>query len=465
MIAWGKKRQYFGFGWKGPDAPATFAAIADEPYSLFFDSARPGHPLNRYSFICWKPFETIEAKDGQVTITNADQQLSFRADPFAVLKERLDIWGDGITLDPQLPPFKGGAAGMFGYDLAREVETLPTRAKSDPAMPDMAVGLYDNVLCFDHEAGTARLLILALSKKDAQVKKEWIENRVAAYVEKSFTCPQIYWDETRREEEFRNDIRKTIEYIHAGDMFQANLSRRFTAKLPNDFDAYGHYRILRDVNPAPFASFMNFGNVKIACTSPERFLKVKGRQVETRPIKGTRPSDTPAAELLKSEKDRAENAMIVDLLRNDLSRVCEDSSIDVTKLCGLETYEGVHHLVSVVEGTLRADNTPVDLLRACFPGGSITGAPKVRAMEVIEELEPFRRGPYCGSLGYIGFDGMMDTNIVIRTLVYSGKEVQLQTGGGILAVSDPQEEYKETLTKAAKLFESFAIAKKETKAA
>ncbi len=465
MTAWGKKRQYFGFGWKGPDAPSTFAAIADIPYSLFFDSARPGHPLSRYSFICWHPFETIEAKDGQVTITNADQQLSFQADPFAALKERLDIWGDGVILDPQLPPFKAGAAGLFGYDLARSIEKLPTHAKGDPAMPDMAVGLYDQVLCFDHETGSARMMILAASKKDAQVKKQWLEDRIESHVEKPFTCPTVYWDETQTEEGFRNDIRKTIDYIYAGDMFQANLSRRFTSKLPTDFDAYAHYRVLRDVNPAPFSAFMNFGAVKIASTSPERFLKVKGRQVETRPIKGTRPSDTPAADLLKSEKDRAENAMIVDLLRNDLSRACEDSSIEVTKLCGLETYEGVHHLVSVVEGTLRADNTPVDLLRACFPGGSITGAPKVRAMEVIEELEPFRRGAYCGSLGYIGFDGVMDSNIVIRTLVYSGNEVQLQTGGGILAVSDPQAEYEETLTKAAKLFESFRPQAKETKAA
>lgn len=465
MSAWGKKRQYFGFGWKGPDAPTTFAALADIPYSLFFDSARPGHPLNRYSFICWHPFETIESKDGMVTITNPDQQLSYPADPFDVVKERLDTWGDGLVLDPQLPPFKGGAAGMFGYDLARGVEKLPAHTKSDPAMPDMAIGLYDQVLCFDHESGNARMMVLAPTRKDAQVKKQWLEDRVAAHTDTPFTCPTLYWDETRGEEEFRNDIRKVIDYIHAGDMFQANLSRRFTTKLPSGFDAYGHYRVLRHVNPAPFSSFMNFGSVKIASTSPERFLKVKGRQVETRPIKGTRPDNTPASELLNSQKDRAENAMIVDLLRNDLSRVCEDSSINVTKLCGLETYEGLHHLVSVVEGTLRADNTPVDLLRACFPGGSITGAPKVRAMEVIEELEPFRRGPYCGALGYIGFDGMMDTNIVIRTVVYSGNEAHLQTGGGILAISDPQEEYKETLVKAAKLFESFAPDAKETKAA
>ncbi len=465
MTAWGKKRQYFGFGWKGPDAPATFAALADIPYSLFFDSARPGHPLNRYSFICWHPFETIESKDGIVTITNADQQLSFPADPFAVLKERLDIWGDGVTLDPQLPPFKGGAAGMFGYDLARQVENLPTTAKADAAMPDMAVGLYDNVLCFDHETGNARMLMLAATRKDAQIRKQWLEDHVAAHTPSAAPVPSLTWNETRSPEGYRNDIRKVIDYIHAGDMFQANLSRRFTATTPAGYDAYAHYRTLRAVNPAPFSAFMNFGAVKIASSSPERFLKVKGRQVETRPIKGTCPDSTPPSELLNSEKDRAENAMIVDLLRNDLSRVCEDPSINVTTLCGLETYEGLHHLVSVVEGTLRADNTPADLLRACFPGGSITGAPKVRAMEVIEELEPFRRGPYCGSLGYIGFDGTMDTNIVIRTIVYSGNEAQIQTGGGILAISDPQDEYEETLTKAAKLFESFKIPAQETKAA
>jgi para-aminobenzoate synthetase component 1 len=465
MSTRGTKRQYFGFGWKGPDPVTTFATIADIPYSLFFDSARPDHPLNRYSFICWQPFETIESKDGQITITNAEQKLSFHGDPFSAVQERLDLWFDGIAVDPQLPPFKGGAAGLFGYDLARDIETLPRIAKDNSSTPDMAIGLYDQVLAFDHETGNARLMILSSTRKEAQDKKQWIEERVAAHQDKAFTLPSMFWDETRTEEGFRMDIRKVIEYIYAGDMFQANLTRRFTARVPDDFDSYAHYRILRDVNPAPFSSYMNFGSTKIACTSPERFLQVKGRQVETRPIKGTRPITSPPEELMNSEKDRAENAMIVDLLRNDLSRVCEDHSINVPTLCGLETYEGLHHLVSVVKGTLRADNTPLDLMRACFPGGSITGAPKVRAMEIIEELEPFRRGPYCGSLGYIGFDGMMDTNIVIRTLVYSGNEVQIQTGGGILAISDPQDELRETLVKASKLFESFRPVKKEVKAA
>lgn len=465
MRTWGTKRQYFGFGWKGPDAPTTFAALADLPYSLFFDSARPGHALSRYSFICWSPFETIESKDGQITITNTDQSLSFEGDPFTAVQERLDLWGDGLSLDPQLPPFKGGAAGMFGYDLARGIEELPSIAKDDPAMPDMAVGLYDQVLAFDHEAGTARVMILAASRKDAKEKNKWLEDKVAAHQEVSFTCPPVVWTETRGDAEYRNDIRKVIDYIHAGDMFQANLSRRFTTRRPEGFDPYAHYRILRDVNPAPFSAYMNFGAAKIACTSPERFLQVKNKQVQTRPIKGTRPISSPPEELERSEKDRAENAMIVDLLRNDLSRVCADHSINVPTLCGVETYEGLHHLVSVVEGTLRGDCTPTDLLRACFPGGSITGAPKVRAMEIIDELEPFRRGPYCGSLGYIGFDGMMDTNIVIRSLIYSGDEIQLQTGGGILAISDPQEELTETLTKAAKLFESFPPHTTKVKAA
>jgi para-aminobenzoate synthetase component 1 len=465
MSTWGTKRQYFGFGWKGPDAPTTFAALADMPYSLFFDSARPGHPLNRYSFICWSPFETIESKDGHITITNSEQQLSYEGDPFTAVQERLDLWGDGIKLDPQLPSFKGGAAGMFGYDLARDIETLPSIAKEDHAIPDMAIGLYDQVLAFDHETGSARLLTLAPTRKDAQQKKKWLEDRVEAYQEKEFICPALHWNATRGEEEYRNDIRKVIDYIYAGDMFQANLSRRFTASLPDGFDPYGHYRILRNVNPAPFAAYMNLGNVKIACSSPERFLQVKGRQVETRPIKGTRPASVPAAELEASQKDRSENAMIVDLLRNDLSRACEDHSINVSTLCGIETYEGLHHLVSVVQGSLRADNTPLDLLRVCFPGGSITGAPKVRAMEIIDELEPHRRGPYCGSLGYIGFDGMMDTNIVIRSVIYTGNEAQLQTGGGILAISDPQDELRETLTKAEKLFESFVLQTKGVKAA
>ncbi|MFZ1427679.1 MAG: aminodeoxychorismate synthase component I, partial [Geminicoccaceae bacterium] len=256
-------------------------------------------------------------------------------------------------------------------------------------------------------------------------------------------------------------VQRVVDYILAGDIFQANLSQRFLAELPAGMDAWGLYRRLRRRNPAPFAAFLDFEGVQLASASPERFLELRGRQVETRPIKGTRPRGaTPetdrqlGAELLASAKDRAENVMIVDLLRNDLSRVCRDHTVLTPELCVLESFATVHHLVSTVTGELRDGLDAVDLLRATFPGGSITGAPKIRAMEIIAELEPSARGPYCGSIGWLGFDGWMDTSITIRTFAIKGRRVAFQAGGGIVADSEPAAEYAETLDKARALIEA-----------
>ena len=250
-------------------------------------------------------------------------------------------------------------------------------------------------------------------------------------------------------------------YILVVDIFQANLSQRFQADLPPGLDAWGLYRRLRARNPAPFAAYLDTGAVQIASASPERFLELRGRQVETRPIKGTRPRGaTPAEdlalgqELLASAKDRAENVMIVDLLRNDLSRVCRDHTVLTPEICVLESFATVHHLVSTVTGELRPGLDAVDLLRATFPGGSITGAPKIRAMEIIAELEPTARGPYCGAIGWMGADGWMDTSITIRTFAIKDGRVAFQAGGGIVADSDPAAEYEETLAKARALLES-----------
>jgi para-aminobenzoate synthetase component 1 len=253
-----------------------------------------------------------------------------------------------------------------------------------------------------------------------------------------------------------------INHIRAGDIFQANLSQRFSAALPTGFDSFAHYQSLRAKNPAPFAAYLDLGAIRIASASPERFLSVRGGIAETRPIKGTVARDenpvrdnAARAALMMSEKDRAENVMIVDLLRNDLAKVCADDSVEVASLCEPESFAKVHHLVSTVTGRLRENFTSLDLLRACFPGGSITGAPKVRAMEIIAELERRRRGPYCGAIGYVGANGAMDMNIAIRTLVYEGRSVSFSVGGGITTASDPEAEYRETLAKAAAIFDSF----------
>ena len=368
-------------------------------------------------------------------------------------------------------PFQTGVVGYLGYDLAHHLERLPHPAVDDLAFPDLAAGFYDAILAFDH--GERRAWILSSGWPEAnpvasmhrrKARADLLAARVGRAREPD---PE---PEAASEAGLRSNftaggyeaaVQRVVDYILAGDIFQANLSQRFQAELPDGLDAWRLYRRLRRRNPAPFAAYLDLGEVQIASASPERFLELRGRQVETRPIKGTRPRGaTPeadrrlGAELLASAKDRAENVMIVDLLRNDLSRVCRDHTVLTPELCVLESFATVHHLVSTVTGELRDGLDAVDLLRATFPGGSITGAPKIRAMEIIAELEPSARGPYCGSIGWLGFDGWMDTSITIRTFAIKGRRVAFQAGGGIVADSEPAAEYAETLDKARALIEA-----------
>lgn len=450
------------------DPVRAFECLHHEPYSLFFDSADRAHPTAQYSFIAYHPFETIESWNGAILVTNRQEQISLPGNPFAAVKERMAKWGTNIAPPyPGLPPFQSGAAGFFGYDLARKLEKLPVRTAASPDAPEMAVGLYDKVIAWDHEKNETFFITLTNDEKEASAKFLQLKNILKRPAACAANVKKPAWKCSHTENTYKRSVQKVIDYIRAGDIFQANLSQRFEAHLPNGFSAFEHYKTLRRTNPAPFAAYMNFGSMILSSASPERFLRARGQQVETRPIKGTRPrlpdpaqDEKMRAELTASEKDRAENIMIVDLLRNDLSKVCGDDSVEASELCRLETFAGVHHLVSTVTGTLRADKTPLDLLEACFPGGSITGTPKVRAMEIIEELEPQRRGPYCGTMGYIGFDGAMDMNITIRTLVYEGQKVSFNAGGGITADSDPAAEYRETMDKAEGIFSSFEILRK-----
>ncbi len=440
-----------------------FAPLAQQPYSLLFDSADTEHELSRYSFIAFHPLETIESKNGKITVTNNQNQLSFDGQPFDIVKERLELYGLDRESNDNLPPFQGGAAGFFGYDLARSLENLPEETEDNPSMPDMAVGIYDQVFAYDHREKKGWFMVHAANEHEAKTRQlHFLKLTSASSLAGESNVEE--WASSHTRDQYEQAVQRVIDYIYAGDVFQANMSQRFEAALPHNFNPYAHYMTLREINAAPFSTFMNFGSVKLASASPERFLFVKDRAVETRPIKGTQKRSLEEAvdqfyrnQLENSEKDRAENVMIVDLLRNDLSKTCEDHSIEVPQLCKLESFAKVHHLVSTIKGTLRADQSPVDLLQSCFPGGSITGTPKVRAMEIIEELEQKRRGPYCGSMGYIGFDGTMDTNVAIRTLVYDGASVSFNVGGGIVADSKPGDEYDETLTKAEAIFKSFDI--------
>lgn len=445
------------------DPLTAFAAVEHLPYSLLFDSADLGHKDARYSFIVSHPIETIESKNGEVVLTNWDEQTTQSGDPFKILEQRMKHWRDGVETVRGLPPFQGGAAGLFGYDLGRGIEDLPSTAKDNENMPDMAVGIYDSVIAFDHEKNQSWIITHADDYTTAKKKQNYLLGLIA---DTETPMPEesthLDWQTNFTKHQYATIIQRTIDYIKKGDIFQANIAQRFDAKLPENFSPFAHYLRLREENPAPFACYMNLGNVQISSASPERFLSSRHGQVFTQPIKGTRAISPDRAideatkeTLLNSDKDHAENTMIVDLLRNDLSKVCLAKSIEVSDLCALETFASVHHLVSTIRGQLKKNKTAIDLLKACFPGGSITGAPKIRAQEIIEEFEPTRRGAYCGSMGYIGFDGGMDTNILIRTLVYEGNTVSLQSGGGIVVDSVPADEYQETLDKAKAMLRSF----------
>jgi para-aminobenzoate synthetase component 1 len=424
--------------WNGESLLKCAESLSSLPYTLFFDSNRPEHPSSQWSFLCWSPVQTITAKNG--VITHNDKVVG-KGDVFEFIQNCLNEYN--FTDDVNIP-FTGGAAGYWGYDLGRQIEDIHENTLDDINAPDMMVGIYTNILAHDHKAD-----------------KTWLigEAPELPIVSMPYRASPIKWEAQKSEENYKKDIQTVIDYIYAGEVYQVNISRRFDADLPDDFTPFTHYKHLREINPAPFSAYMNFGSLQLSSCSPERFIKCDGVDIETQPIKGTLPSHQSADILISSKKDRAENTMIVDLLRNDLSKVCDYHSVKVPELCALETFEALHHLVSTVRGILKPENKPTDVLRACFPGGSITGAPKIRAMHIIEKLEETRRGPYCGAMGYIGFNGHMDTNIAIRTLIYANGKVYLQTGSGIVSDSIPTKELQESLDKAAKIFESFETKK------
>jgi para-aminobenzoate synthetase component I len=443
-----------------------FQGVSEQPFAMFLDSSRQDEELGRYSYIAFDPFLTLVSKNGKMRVGDFVSD----ADPFTTLAEVLKQYP--LSLHQAGPPFQGGVLGYFGYDLAHHIETLPKAKRDDMAFHDLALGCYDVVLGFDlveekawifssgypETEPNARLLRAQSRMRDCLSWLQLQNDRTFMPSRAVISRDQIQSLFTK--ETYCEAVSQFIEYILAGDIFEGTMSQRLIAPMP-DMTPFELYERLRRFNPAPFSAYLNFPDQVIASASPERFLKLHQGLVETRPIKGTvRRSLDPtedaklAADLEDSEKDKAENVMIVDLMRNDLSRVCKDGSVQVPKLCGLESFATVHHLVSVVTGTLAAKQDAIDLLRATFPGGSVTGAPKIRAMEIIAELEPTARGPYCGSVGYVGFNGDMDTSIVIRTFAIKNQNVTFQVGGAIVADSDPEGEYEESLVKAAAMIRS-----------
>lgn len=434
-----------------PDSAELFEPLADEPWAVFLDSGRPGATAGRWDIIAARPNATLVTRGGLTEFRQDDSVERSDNDPFECLRACL-------TLERQTQPlpFVGGGIGYFAYDLARRLERLPELAEDGEGMPEMAVGFYDWAVLVDHLRRESWLVSAGRHPLSAAGWKDLVE---------LFTTPP----RPRRREPFevkgtlaanlskaayRERFDRIQAYIRAGDCYQVNLAQRFACQVSGD--PWLAYRALRAINPAPYAAYLSLPWAKVLSSSPERFLEVRGGQVVTRPIKGTRPRhpdlDRDAAqarELAMSAKDRAENLMIVDLLRNDLGKVCMPGSVQVPGLFEVEHFATVHHLVSTITGRLAPGQDAVALLRAAFPGGSITGAPKLRAMQIIEELEPHRRGIYCGAIGYLGYNGDMDTNIAIRTLVWSDDTLRFWAGGGIVADSDAASEYQECLDKAA----------------
>ncbi|MFH2013211.1 MAG: aminodeoxychorismate synthase component I [Pseudomonadota bacterium] len=457
-----------------PSKPeAVFDKIHSMPFSFFLDSGMDRYKLGKYSFIGYNPFLILKSKGNNIEITIGDGNFTSFGNPFQIIDTIIRHYR--INSSYCDPPFVGGGVGYFAYDLCHFIEKLPKTVIDDLDLPDCYFCFYDKVLIYDHKENGWYLSVIKFDSTKGFPSKKATEDYMKKSVAEIFALlnnpeteqsepknplefkPTIESNFTR--EEYLKAIKKAKEYIFAGDIYQVNLSQRFHTKL--SVEPYRLYKKLRNINPAPFACYLNFDDVTIVSSSPERFLMVEEGSVQTRPIKGTRPRGKDEdndrrlkEELLSSRKDRAELNMIVDLERNDLGRVCDYGSVKVTEHAIAETYATVFHLVSTVEGKLLPRYNCIDLLKASFPGGSITGAPKIRAMEIIDELEPTARSIYTGSIGYLGFNDYIDLNIAIRTILIKGDDVYFQVGGGIVADSTLEGEYDETLDKAKALIEA-----------
>ncbi len=429
------------------DPLATFARLRQRPGAVLLDSGRPVATNGRYDILSSDPLATLEIfanRQAQLSSTTLTLPAHLDDDSTAQqqwLLEQLPV----PTLDSELP-FLGGLIGYWSYDLGRQDCSVSSQHPPATQLPLARLGLYDWCITFDHATQQAWLVASDARRQEVLT---WLEQAPPAG--EPFTLTQPFKAQLNQAE-YTERFEAVQRYIRAGDCYQINLAQRFSARYEGD--EWQAYLQLRRATPTPFSGYMAWQGQAVLSLSPERFIQCRDGRVETRPIKGTRPrGETPAndqalaKELLDSTKDRAENVMIVDLLRNDLGRVCTPGSIRVPQLCQLESYPNVHHLVSVVQGELAPAHSPLSLLTAAFPGGSITGAPKIRAMQIIDELEPCQRSVYCGSLGYIDIRGSMDTSIAIRTMVADHGSLHVWGGGGLVADSQADEEYTETLDK------------------
>jgi anthranilate synthase component 1 len=477
---------------------SAFKKIGKGDYSFLLESVEGGERMARFSFLGSGASLVLKSKGNIVEIhrspvgeetaaggesvadhecqSESDASSSTMAlepgrDALHVLKEELDKLS--YVPDPDLPRFCGGAVGFIGYDMVRFFEELPDSTVDDLNMPDCTFLFTDTLLIFDHVRHKIRIVCNARIGDDpnaaydeAVSKIESVQEQLRKPVDTSFGCgnghkPQITSNFTR--EAFEQAVRDCKEYIAAGDVIQVVLSQRFSTKVTAEpFDVY---RALRSLNPSPYMYYLSFSHTKLIGSSPEILVTEERGKVTVRPIAGTRPrgatqeeDEALEAELLKDEKERAEHIMLVDLGRNDIGRVCRYGTVEVDELMVIERYSHVMHIVSNVRGRLRVDADQYDLLRACFPAGTVSGAPKIRAMEIIDELEPTRRGSYAGAIGYFSYSGDMDTCITIRTILIQGDTAYVQAGAGIVADSDPSREYQETENKAMAMIRAIEMA-------
>jgi anthranilate/para-aminobenzoate synthase component I len=457
--------------------PQQIFECLNSPYSFLLESIKGPDKIARYSFIGADPFLVFKVKNGEVEIRGERPEARGQRSKSPLKRLREILAPYKIKPSAHLPPFIGGAVGLFSYDFVHYFENIPRTAVDDLNIPDAHFLLVDTVIAVDHNLQKTFIISCPIDSAEARKRgseevKKWedsydrawgkiqtIYKKMNAFVGARRAVPLQTNIPIRIRHEmgkgaYKDIVRRAKEYIRAGDIFQANLSQRVSANI-GDIDPWEIYRILSRINPSPFAAYLDMGDYRIASSSPERLVRVYGKVVETRPIAGTRPRGKDAegdklmrTDLLLNEKERAEHLMLIDLERNDLGRISDYSTVEVDEFMITEDYSHVIHIVSNVKGTLARGKDCFDAIRATFPGGTITGVPKVRCMEIIDELEPVTRGPYTGSIGYISFTGAMDLNIVIRTFVIKDKTAYVQAGAGIVADSDPEREYFETLKKA-----------------
>jgi para-aminobenzoate synthetase component 1 len=458
-----------------PNPPALaelFDLVARRPGASFLDP--DPYAVNRWHSACfgYDPFLTFSSKGHGITVSLQGQSRSLTGDPFSYLHGLFQQYGDGECVDAHPT---SGAIGYFGYDLRHHLEKLPAVAVDDLQLPDCVLNFYDLLFWFDLGSGRLRITSSGLPFPSGADRRRRARERLQegldlirrARLVGQRTPPEsphneAPLDSNMSKERYFKALEAVLEYIAAGDIYQANISQRFETRFQGD--PWALYRRLRSRFPASFGAYLDCGHFQVLSNSPERFLLVEDGRISTCPIKGTRPRGMTVEDdariighLRRDPKERAEHVMIVDLERNDLGKICKVGSVQVEQFEVIETYHTLHHMVSTVAGTLEEGTGPIDCLRATFPGGSITGAPKIRAMEIIDEVEPTARGLYTGAIGCIGFSGTMELNIVIRTAIVTGDRIYFQTGGGIVADSSPKREYEETLLKAETFFRTLGV--------